>query len=306
LSQVIKKAPGITWRAWGSSKQPGFLIFPGAGTGIISVVPTPFYHLAVASELLVHPGLSNNISGFLKGQRCAFLYGNTAPDVQVISGQPRETTHFFKLPIEGNAPPAWEAFMLAYPSVADPDQLHPAQAAFIAGYLCHLLADWLWIRDIYAPVFGPSCLWDTFTHRLYLHNVLRAALDRMILPGLPDDIGACLDSITPEGWLPFVEDVHLCKWRDTIAGQLQPGGNSLTVEVFARRQGVTPEEFFSLLNSPERMESEVYSQVSLQKLAAYRQQIRIRSLKVLHTYLSRRMLRPSRWMYPPMRLSPPL
>src|SRR5690606_38082853 len=131
--------------------------------------------------------------------------GNTAPDVQVVSGQPRPATHFFTLPIDESAAPPWKLMLRAYPSLARPGQLPPAQAAFLAGYLCHLLADWLWIKDLYAPTFGPQCAWSTFTHRLYLHNVLRAFLDRQALDSLPASSGFCLQGVSPQGWLPFVE-----------------------------------------------------------------------------------------------------
>ncbi len=59
--------------------------------------------------------------------------------------------------------PAWEVFLENYSSLSDPRQIPPEQAAFLAGYLCHLQADWLWVKDIFDPIFGPS---STLEHLL--------------------------------------------------------------------------------------------------------------------------------------------
>lgn len=247
-------------------------------------VPTPFYHLDIAENLLANPALASPIQQLLRGQRDAFLFGNTAPDVQVVSRQEREATHFFRLPVRSNAQPPWERLLGSHPSLAQPDRIPGAQAAFIAGYLCHLQADWLWIVEIFAPVFGLDCHWDTFSQRLYLHNVLRAYLDREVIPVLAADMADRLKAIQFNSWLPFVQDIHLSAWRDYIAGQLEPGAASETVEVFANRQGLSPAEFYQLLESEERMEQEVFIHLPRQQLEAYRQRLVESNLELLQGY----------------------
>lgn len=249
-------------------------------------VPTPFYHLSLAEELLRQPTLPGRVRNFLEGQRGAFLFGSTAPDVQEISGQRREATHFFDLPIPRGAPLPWEAILQSHPALAVPHALPGAQAAFLAGYLCHLQADWRWVVDIFAPIFGPTCTWETFHRRLYLHNILRAYLDLRVLPGLPWVTGASLSSASPCDWLSFVKDRHLCEWRDFLATQLQPGAAAQTVEVFAARQGIASEEFYALLASEERMQSEVFIHLSYQQVELYRQRLIEENLQLLCAYLS--------------------
>jgi hypothetical protein len=251
------------------------------------LVPTPFYHLSIAVDLLKSSHLSGWARRCLNRQRCAFLLGNTAPDVQVISGQPRKDTHFFGLPIDETAPPPWELLLSTHFSLSNPHSLPPNHTAFLAGYLCHLLADWLWIRQIYSPVFGPECAWESFPQRLYLHNVLRAYLDRQVLASLPDGLGTCLEAISPQDWLPFVEDRHLRQWRDFLSGQLHPGAIIQTVEVFAQRAGISSADFHRLLNSPERMQAEVFNRMPLADLSAYRQEVFAWSIHLIHTYLGR-------------------
>jgi hypothetical protein len=233
-------------------------------------MPTPFYHLSLAEELLEGNGLRAAQKALLEEEQGAFLLGNVAPDVQVISGQARQETHFFTLPIRHNRLTPWETLLQSHPQLADLANLPTAQAAFLAGYLCHLQADWLWITEIFVPVFGMRSTWGTFERRLYLHNVLRAYLDQSLLPDLDHGIGLRLQQAAPERWLPFVGDADLHHWRDFLAGQLQPGGKTWTVEVFANRQGHSPEEYYRLIGSEEAMEQSIFSHLPRQTLDDFR------------------------------------
>ena len=245
-------------------------------------MPTPFYHISLAEELLAHPALAAETRLFLSEQRSEFLFGNTAPDVQVVSGQPRVSTHFFDLPLQPNGQPAWEKFLIANARLAYPGELPAGQAAFVAGYLCHLQADILWIREIFLPVFGRRSQWDTFARRLYLHNVLRAYLDRQIAPELT--CGVQISGVFPRRWLPFVQDVHLVAWRDYLSSQLRTGARIQTVEVFAARQGISPEEYYALLNSEERLDEEIFTHLPRQALADYRREIVRQNISLLREY----------------------
>src|SRR5882672_1297239 len=132
-------------------------------------MPTPFTHLLAGAELLEAPGLPADARDALQTEYPAFLFGNTAPDVQTISGQPREATHFFSVPLDG-APPAGPQMLARYPALAVRSAMPPAQAAFVAGYLAHLVFDQLWVRDLFEPFFGEMPAWGTFRERLFLHN----------------------------------------------------------------------------------------------------------------------------------------
>jgi hypothetical protein len=244
----------------------------------------------VAEDLLVHPGLSSEIRRTLQENRPAFLLGNTAPDVQTVSGQAREVTHFFDLPIRPGMPAAWDGMLSAYPELARPARLASDQAAFIAGYLCHLQADWLWVLQVFAPVFGPHNTWRTFSHRLYLHNVLRAYLDQQIFPDLPAAMGADLEKAIPFHWLPFVADLYLVEWRDFLARQLQPGAIVETVEVFAARQGISPQEYYRLLQSEELLEQEIFVRLPRRDLLSYRDGLITANVSLLQTYFNKESL----------------
>jgi hypothetical protein len=248
-------------------------------------MPTPFYHLSLAAEILGRTDLPSETRAFLQDQRAAFMYGNTAPDVQTISGQNRQVTHFFDLPIRSGDPPAWERMLTDHPDLLRVESLPDDQAAFLAGYLCHLQADWKWVIEIFAPVFGPGVGWRSQGYRIYLHNVLRSYLDMQILPGLRPQLAGDLDQIDPQDWLPFVEDVHLRQWRDLLSGQLCDGCETQTVEVFAARQRISPEEYYRLLNSEEELDREIFSRLPRQTIQEYRQSLLDENILLLTNYL---------------------
>jgi hypothetical protein len=208
-----------------------------------------------------------------------FLFGCTAPDVQVVSGQDRRATHFFDIPIQAGAEVPWSVMFHHHPELSS--SLPGEQAAFIAGYVCHLLADWRWVLEIFAPTFGPGARWENFGRRLYLHNVLRAYLDHQLLSQIDPQTASALKQVTSDNWLPFVQDRYLRQWRDLLYPQLYPGAAIATVEVFAARQQVEPEAYYQLLASEQRMEDEVFSRLPRQQLEAYRQRLLDESAVIL-------------------------
>jgi Zinc dependent phospholipase C len=245
-------------------------------------MPTPFTHLAAASEILAHPALPPATAAALRAELPAFLLGNTAPDVQTVSGQSRQATHFFSVPLNG-APPAGPQMLARYPGLAQCSALPATQAAFLAGYLAHLIFDQLWISDIFEPHFGEAPTWGNFRERLYLHNALRAHWDAEDLARLAPTVAGDLHAAAPMEWLPFVDDRHLRTWRDLIADQLSSGAGR-TVEVFAQRMRADPHAFAALLASPAEMQRRVFARVPGGALDAYRARAVAASARTIGAY----------------------
>ena len=154
-------------------------------------MPTPIEHLTVAEQLLSPLNLPEAIRSQLdqnEAVRGAFFLGHIAPDVQVVNRQPRKATHFFAIPPTSRRP-AYAQMLAAHPQLAQPRALPAVQAAFVVGYISHLLLDECWVREVFRPVFGPQQTWGDWRERLLLHNVLRAWLDRRGLPSLRNGIG---------------------------------------------------------------------------------------------------------------------
>lgn len=231
-------------------------------------MPTPVQHIVIAEQLLRDPTLPSPLRERLQSQRGAFLFGNTAPDVQTVSGQPRAATHFFDIPFR-STPRPHVTFFERYPAFSHPRSLSPAHAAFIAGYICHLWLDIVWVRDIYLPAFGPDAEWDTMRDRLLFHNVLRAWCDQNDQAQLNGDTGAALAAAQPRKWLPFTADYYLRQWRDLLTDQFRPGATIRTVEVFAERNRVPPDYFQHVLSTPAEMNAHIFSHVSREKIDAF-------------------------------------
>jgi len=245
-------------------------------------MPTPFVHLLIAHDLLASPSLTPEVRQALAAEQPAFLFGNVAPDAQTVSGQRREATHFFPVPLK-DAPPAPQRLFESHPALARPEQLPPAQAVFLAGYLAHLTFDQLWIAKIFEPIFGEQQTWGTFPERLYLHNALRAHWDARDLSQLPGSTTAGLRAAAPERWLPFLADDHLRAWRDFLADQLNSGA-ARTVEVFAQRMKADPQAFAALLDSPEEKRRRVFTRLPLEQLARYRAEGLAQSAQLIQAY----------------------
>lgn len=246
------------------------------------IVPTPFYHLSVACELLNHPEMPPQLQGMLHDQRGIFYFAKTAPDVQVISNQTREETHFYDIPITEKSA-AWEDMWAAYPRLQDPKNLDPSQAVFVAGYICHLQADQKWLMEIVFPYFVDTED-GSFKNRHFIHDTLRSYLDAEALAAFPSDLRSCLEGVDPQDWVPFVEDDHFRDWRDYLTEQLHPGAEIKTIEVFAERQGISKQNFEALLRSDKRMQAEVFAYIPKEALQTFRDALMQANIDLLKTY----------------------
>lgn len=250
-----------------------------------SGVPTPFYHLDLAERLLRQGGLDPSLRDRLLRSRPAFLFGNTAPDFVSLAGLPRETGHFFEVPIR-QSQPAHRRLLERFPALNSPSLLPDDQAAFLAGYLAHLWLDQAWIIAVFEPVFGPNVLRTSFQRRLLDHNLLRAHMDRDARRRLPEGLAEDLASAAPDAWLPFSDDSALANWRDHLAEQLSPGGQSRTVDVFAHRHGISPAIFTQQLDSQPVMSRAVFRHLPQDALTELEGMWLDRSVELVNDYLS--------------------
>ncbi len=247
-------------------------------------MPTPVMHLVLAEEILRGDALSPAIRRLLIQQRGPFLLGHTVPDVQTISGQARDETHFYTIPPTSDRP-AYETLFAAHPRLARAKLLPPAPAVFIAGYIAHLLLDELWLYDIFLRYFMEQ-EWASLRERLFLHNVLRTWMDGRDQQRLNGSVAVALRETKPHGWLPFVGDEHLRAWRDWLVEQLGPAHTVQTAEIFARRMGVPVAEVEAVLRSPQQMEERVFSHVPRAALQSFHDTGYERSVRLIERYLT--------------------
>jgi len=242
-------------------------------------------HLVLAEEMLRGDDLSPAVLRLLIQQRGPFLLGNTAPDVKTVSGQGRHESHFYTIPRTSERP-AYELLFDAHPSLARAESLSSPQAAFVAGYIAHLLLDEIWLDDIFRCYFLQD--WGPLRERLFLHNVLRVWMDRQDQRRLNGSVAVALREAEPQDWLPFVGDEHLRAWRDWLVKQLSPGQSMQTAEVFARRMGVSATEMEAVSRSPQQMQERVFCHVPRAALESFHDVGYERSVALVDWYIGRR------------------
>ncbi len=216
-------------------------------------MPTPFQHLVYAVRVLESPALPDAVADRIGRAYGAYLLGNTAPDVQAVTGQKRVETHFYRLPPPTH-PRAGEVMLAYYPELASPMHLPAEQAAFISGYLVHLVWDEVWAWEVFLPFYCGSVRWSDRKACSIHHNALRVVMDRQAevhLRTMPDVLPS-LQGVEPHDWLPFVEDWALRRWRDWLVEQLREPHRVQTLQVFAHRLGVSEAHLASVAQAVAR------------------------------------------------------
>ena len=89
------------------------------------------------------------------------------------------------------------------------EEMSPASQAFLAGYICHLAADEVWITSVFRPNFDVSLKETRLTDNEVEANIwdraMQLNMDRQTLPQLPSErhpreLLSCADK---DGSMPF-------------------------------------------------------------------------------------------------------
>ena len=250
-------------------------------------MPNAQTHLATACDLLAQPAA---LAAFpaLTGEaaQAAFMLGAIGPDVRAMSGQSREATHFFEIPPVDERP-AQDLMFEAYPELADASALPPDQAAFIAGYLTHLVMDETWLRIVVMPgLFIDGVQWGTQHPNWWAYSLLMTWLEYRAADRLCEIAVPGLSVAQPHHWLPFVTDDMLRRWRDHVAGLIGLGGASLVSAMFAHTNDISPAELEAIVLDEVRMEREAFSVVSRARLETFEAATHQRSENAIITYFT--------------------
>jgi len=227
-------------------------------------MPTPFTHLEIAQRLLCDPHVPESTRALLDSERAAFLLGSVAADARNGVGATRESTHFYAYDRPITEHP-WRVMLDLFPALAKPRS--PTQLAFLAGYVAHLSIDEAWGLELVRPRFVKHDWGTPWERRFLMLHVILIYMDERDLPKLEPWQSVTLPLARPDNWTPFMSDETLRLWRDFIAMQIAPGGESLTTQVFGERLHKKPEEFRAILDSPEQMQANLWVHVPRDILA---------------------------------------
>lgn len=247
-------------------------------------MPSATAHLVTALDLLEDPALAARQR--LLSEQGAFLLGSVSPDVRMVSGLTREETHFYDIPVSSEAPAA-QTLLETYPTLSDAHTLSGKHAAFIAGYLTHLIMDETWLEVVVMPyIFIDRAVWDSNhpNYRLYSLLMIHLAEEgaRHVTPQMIEQMRAC----QPQGWLPFASDQQLIEWRDRVAAYCSDNSGLQTARMFAAQMKIEAEELYSSATSQTALENELHTAVPGTALKSFQRQTHERCLSTLNQYMA--------------------
>ena len=184
-------------------------------------------------NLPAHIGLARQAaariaSPVIAGNMGYFLLGSTAPDMRAITKRPREDYHFAPLDFQRVGDGA-RAMLRAHPHLTG---LEDEKAAFVAGYISHLVLDECWITQIFRPCFGAADA-SADARGLVLDRALQLELDRRS-NGVGASLNPMRDAATPLG-LGFVTDEEVTQWRSWVVEFLERDFSWERLRFMARR-----------------------------------------------------------------------
>ncbi len=228
----------------------------------------------------------------LDGDPGAYYLGATTPDIRVITRWERERTHFFDLD-RFDEQSGVAGIFAAYPELASPSRLDESTSAFLCGYISHLEMDEAWIVEIYRPCFGRGSTLNGDVLANLLDRVLQYELDRRERedPNVVQEIRRDLLATACEIAVDFIDQETLLRWREVSADVLcHPPDWDRFGKVASRHlraYGVESEADLAhfLRNIPDLLDQSV-RQVTPERLAAFQERARRRSVEAVREYLS--------------------
>ena len=151
----------------------------------------------------------------LDAERGAYYLGATTPDIRVLTQWDRARTHFFDLH-DFEEQNGVQRLFEQEPALGDAAAVSAATAAFVAGYISHLVLDEDYITQIYRPLFGERSPLHADATADVLDKALQWDIDRAARGDGPlaEEIKRALIESAIEVDIDFIARETLLKWRD--------------------------------------------------------------------------------------------
>ena len=219
----------------------------------------------------------------------SYLLGSTAPDIRVITMQPREETHFYDFdgPNGGSGIPK---LLKSYPHLL---QLRGRGRAFLAGYITHLAVDELWIDHVYRPYFGRESSLHNAPEADIMDRVLQFHMDRAERADHErfQQFYECIFQADPGEEVRFIDVPTLDKWREVVGSIINQDPSWEAFRSFAIRRllgGGQPDEkkVRSLFESLPDVLERALQHVTAERVAAFREDAIQHAATAVRTYCS--------------------
>ncbi len=173
-------------------------------------MPPIFFHMAAARD--VGQGLEVKP---ITAESGAYYLGATTPDIRVLTRGDRRDTHFFDLDSLAHQDSV-EEFFKSNAHLADADRLDAQTAAFVAGYITHLVLDETYIESMYRPHFGQLSALGGSDQANMMDRLLQFELDRRRREqrGDVDEIRDALSGCALAVDVGFLDSETLHRWQE--------------------------------------------------------------------------------------------
>jgi hypothetical protein len=228
----------------------------------------------------------------LDADRGAFYLGSTGPDMRILSRADRISSHYFDLGcLEEQSAAA--SFFAAHGDLRDAARLDPTTAAFVAGYLTHLVIDEIWVTDIYRPFFGPDSALGGDARANVLDRVLQYEMDlrrRLDRPAM-EEVRRQLLATSLAVHVDFIDVAMLARWRDVVVDMVSRPPDwerfAKTASRFLAVAGIsTDEETADFMKTLPSLLAETKAHVGEECLGGFLVKANALTLKTLEEYLS--------------------
>ncbi len=250
-------------------------------------MPPPVLHMSLAKVLADGLALAD-----LDADRGAYYLGATAPDIRAITRWERQSTHFFELDNFGHQDSV-RALFEAHPELGDRAEVSRGTAAFLSGYISHLVLDEGWINDVYRPLFGERSSLAGSRRANVMDRVIQFELerrereDREALHGM----GAAITATALEVSIGFIDVATLQRWREVNLDFLQAPPTWERFRNVASRHlrdyGVTdPDEVESFMAGVPSLLQETVDHVGWERVQAFIDSATRRATEAIRDYLT--------------------
>lgn len=173
-------------------------------------MPSLGLHLTAARALA-----TDLSSSTVESDRGAYYLGATTPDIRVLTKWDRAQTHFFDLDDFEHQDGVHRLFE-QQPQLRDVAALDGPTAAFLAGYISHLVLDEDYITEVYRPLFGEKSDLSAEAMANVMDRLLQWEMDRRDRPDAAScsDIERALAETAVEVSVDFIARETLVQWRD--------------------------------------------------------------------------------------------
>ncbi|MEX0750677.1 MAG: zinc dependent phospholipase C family protein, partial [Dehalococcoidia bacterium] len=167
-------------------------------------------HLTIARDLANELG-----SGLVDEARGAYYLGATTPDIRALTRWDRERTHFFSLDDFEEQSGVHRLFEQE-PKLRDAGSLDAPTAAFVAGYISHLVLDEDYICQIYRPLFGERSSLSGDAMADVMDKALQWDIEREDCAdhAKVEEIRTAMVEAAVEVNIDFIARESLTQWRD--------------------------------------------------------------------------------------------